>query len=394
MHTSRRHGTECLQLTGDRERVARRAHHRADAVRDIHTVHEFEGVRLRLSSLRSRHHHAQRHEIRAFLLEESRLHLRNRHVARHDHRALHVHRLVVDQPKLADRFHDLRVAGVPERLVLHRRDLPLVAMRHRREAAGGVKRLEFAHRGIELHRLDLAERRHLHALAVAHDEAERRVVVEHPLDGVHDLVLERARRILRQSADKDAHRLGLVEAITAKLREDVHHARRESAVGHDGDALRGSLRAELLLLLHDLRVAAEIAEVRAGRNRGFGHREVEVVRQRTHHRAHTGHRRRHRRRILHVESDQLEAFAAHVGLQELRKVLHGAIRQTNFGNRIILEQVISTGRTLQAGAEYKHPHGYSIRGVDFLIASKSTLWAGSFHPFLKPADDFVAQQSP
>ena len=39
-----------------------------------------------------------------------------------------------------------RVPGIAERLVLHRRDLALVAERHRRQTAGGVKRLELAER--------------------------------------------------------------------------------------------------------------------------------------------------------------------------------------------------------------------------------------------------------
>jgi hypothetical protein len=76
--------------------------------------------------------------------------------------------------------------------------------------------------------------------------------------------------MLRQPAHEDPHRLRRVEPVDAQLREDVHHAR---APGRSpGSPTRRPPRPcslELLLVLDDLGVAAEVAEVRAGRDRGL-----------------------------------------------------------------------------------------------------------------------------
>ena len=60
----------------------------------------------------------------------------------------------------------------------------------------------------------------------------RGVVVERALERVDDLVVERRLGLLRQPADVDLDLLRLVEPPDALGREDVHHARREPAVGN------------------------------------------------------------------------------------------------------------------------------------------------------------------
>ena len=47
---------------------------------------------------------------------------------------------------------------IPQRLVLHARDLSLVAKGHRRQTARRVKRLELSDGSVEAHRFDLGER--------------------------------------------------------------------------------------------------------------------------------------------------------------------------------------------------------------------------------------------
>src|SRR5665811_2197750 len=95
------------------------------------------------------------------------------------------------------------MSRIAERLVFHRGNLPLVAPRHRRQSARRVERLELAYRLRKHHRLALGERLHLLALPIAHDPRERRVVVEHALERVDDLIAERPLGLLRESTDEE-----------------------------------------------------------------------------------------------------------------------------------------------------------------------------------------------
>jgi hypothetical protein len=93
-------------------------------------------------------------------------------------------------------------------------------------------------------------------------------------------------------------------------RQDVHHARREPAVGHHRAALGPRLGVERLLLEHDLGVAAEVAEVRARVHRGSRHVEVEVVRQRAHARVGLAQQGAHRLAVARVERRRDQARPA------------------------------------------------------------------------------------
>ena len=131
---------------------------------------------------------------------------------------LDVHRIEIEKPELANRFHQRGVSRVPQRLVLHRRDLPLVAERHRRQSAGRVERLERSDLRSELHRLALRQRLHARPLPAAQHPRQRRVVVEHALERVDDLVVERWLGLLRQPADVDPHRVDFVELRESRVR--------------------------------------------------------------------------------------------------------------------------------------------------------------------------------
>jgi hypothetical protein len=109
-----------------------------------------------------------------------------------------------------------------------------------------------------------------------------------------------------------------------------------------------------LLLQHDLGVAAQVGEVRAGVHRRHRHPQVEVVREGAHHRRHA----------FHGVADP----RAVVGVHLLRRQPAAEVRLEEGGKRVDLEvgddhlvvrvgqQVVGTRRTLQARAEHEHPH--------------------------------------
>jgi hypothetical protein len=170
----------------------------------------------------------------------------------------------LEQAEVADRRAWRRRGRVAQRLVLHGAQPVPVRPRHGGQAAGGVERLERADRLGELDRLDLGQRVDLHRLAVAQHPRVGRVVVEHAVQRVDDLVVQRRLRILRQAADADAHGVRLVQRGDARGGQDVDHAGRQAAVRDDADVRRfPRLVVQLQLLEHDGRVAAQVAVVHA-----------------------------------------------------------------------------------------------------------------------------------
>src|SRR5256885_581627 len=85
---------------------------------------------------------------------------------------------------------------------------------------------------------------------------KRRVVVEHTLERINDLIVERRLGMLRQSADEYPHRIHFVQLLDRMLGEDVHHSRRKSTVGNYGDLFPFCFSVERLLLEDDFSVAA------------------------------------------------------------------------------------------------------------------------------------------
>jgi len=145
------------------------------------------------------------------------------------------------------------------------------------------------------------------ALAIAKHPRERRVVIERALERVDEHVVEGRLRMLRQPADEDLHRVDRVELLDSVLGKDVDHSGGKPAVGNDRDVLLSCVGVELFLLEHDLRVAAEIAEMHSGLDREAGHIVVEVVRDGTHDRVTLAHRAQHCRVVADVERRRNEA---------------------------------------------------------------------------------------
>src|SRR5690606_6768377 len=200
-----------LELAGDRERVAGRPLHRADPVGLVVEVEEFVADLLRLAVLEPLGLDTECDEVAALGALELRLDDGDEEPPRRDLLAVDLDRIEAEEPEVADDAHRLGVPRVAERLVLHVADLALVGPGHDREPAGGVERFEPADRFRELRRLDLRQRIDLQGLAVAQDPGAGRVVVEHALERVDDLVVQRRDGLLRQAADLDPNVLGLVE---------------------------------------------------------------------------------------------------------------------------------------------------------------------------------------
>ena len=110
--------------------------------------------------------------------------------------------------------------------------------------------------------------------------------------------------MLRQTTNVNANRLHRVHAPNTIFGENVDHSRRESGIGHHRDALSLRLLIECLLLTDNLRIAAEIGEMYSGIDREPRHVEVEVVRNRTHHRVALPHQPAHGVLIAHVEGSR------------------------------------------------------------------------------------------
>jgi hypothetical protein len=85
-------------------------------------------------------------------------------------------------------------------------------------------------------------------------------------------------------------------------------------------------------------------------------REVEIVWKRAHHGGDALHRALHGLGVLHVEGEDLEAFAANVGFEKGGKVVDRAIGEADLGDGGVLQQVVGAGGTLHSGAEYEHAH--------------------------------------
>ena len=161
--------------------------------------------------------------------------------------------------------------------------------------------------------------------------------------------------MLRQPADEDPHALHLVQLLDAVLREDVHHPRREAAVGDDRLPLRGGRVVQHLLLEDDLGVAAEVAEVRPGLDGELREIEIEVVRDRAHHGVRVLHQREHGVAVADVDRRRDQPLPR-VLVEELRQVVGVLVGEADFGHFGILEQIIGTGRALQAGPKDEHSH--------------------------------------
>jgi hypothetical protein len=305
------------------------------------------------------HRYTQRDEVASPGLRQARACGSREEIARHDLYALHVHRLQLEQAELADRLHDVRVARIPQRLVFHRRDLSLVPERHGGEAARGVKRLEVSDRGREPRRLTLGQCLYLRPLAITQNPRQRRVVVEHTLQRVHDLVVQRRLRILRQPTDVDPHALDAIHRANAHLGENVHHAGREATVGDDRDAALAGQPVERLLLEDDLGVAAEIAEVDTRLGGVSRHIEVEVIRERAHDRVALAHERADRLAVadIHRRRDQL---AAGIGREKVGQMIRVQVRQANLGDIRLLEQIIRARGALEPRAKYQHSHSVCL----------------------------------
>src|SRR5688500_19348399 len=102
MHALPGHPAVRLHLAGDRKRVARRAHHGADAMLCIVIIEELEHYAVRFPRLRARHLNLERDEIASLRLVQQRVDGGDEDVARNHRLAAHGEWIVADEPELAD----------------------------------------------------------------------------------------------------------------------------------------------------------------------------------------------------------------------------------------------------------------------------------------------------
>ena len=88
----------------------------------------------------------------------------------------------------------------------------------------------------------------MHRPAAPQHPGRRGVVIEGPLQRVHDLVVERRLGGLGETADEDLDLLRLVQPADTLRRQNVDHPRGEATVGDDRDSLGFRLLVQLLLL--------------------------------------------------------------------------------------------------------------------------------------------------
>src|SRR4051812_36585846 len=117
-----------------------------------------------------------------------------------------------------------------------------------------MESLELTDRPFEAHRLDLGERLDLGAFSSPEDPRQRRVVVQHSLERVDDLVVEWRLRMLWETANEDPHALDLIQLPDPVFRQNVHHSRRETAVRNYRDVLLLRLCVERFLLENDFSI--------------------------------------------------------------------------------------------------------------------------------------------
>src|SRR5258705_4658253 len=196
-----------LHLAGDGKRVTSGTLHRTDSGFFVVVVNELPPDFLRLPGFLPLGDDPQSDEVVGFRPGELRSHRSDHQVARDDFHSLYIDWLEVQQPELANRFHYFGVSRIAKGLVFHRWNLPLVAECHRRQSARRVKSLELSYRGSEVNGFNLRQRRHLGPLPTAQHPRKRRVVVEHALERVDDLIIESWLRMLRQATDQNPHAL-------------------------------------------------------------------------------------------------------------------------------------------------------------------------------------------
>jgi hypothetical protein len=87
----------------------------------------------------------------------------------------------------------------------------------------------------------------------------------------------------------------------------------------------------------------------------LGERQIEVVRDRAHHRVRLPHHGEHSLAVAHVERGGDESRPGE-RLEEVGQVVEAKIREPNLAHVRVLEQIVRTRRTLQSRSEYEHPH--------------------------------------
>ncbi len=110
--------------------------------------------------------------------------------------------------------------------------------------------------------------------------AGRGVIVERSFQRIDQLVVEGRLRTLRQPTDEELDRFRVSNAANSLRGKNVGDAWSQAAVGDHRHTLGARLRIELLLLEHDVGVAAQVGGMDAELERQPGDGEVEVVGQR------------------------------------------------------------------------------------------------------------------
>ena len=166
------------------------------------------------------------------------------------------------------RLKFVTMSGVADRFVIEFADLAEECIGQSRCAARGLKSLE-RRKAVKCERLDLGHRFDLSYLAVTDHASDLDIFVDQALDRKNELVIERRLWILRQAADADMDLVDAIKSGRTVHRQYRDHTRGQAAVGNDVDPGCLCFGVESELLIDDVVIAAEIAEISACFDRGL-----------------------------------------------------------------------------------------------------------------------------
>ena len=129
------------------------------------------------------------------------------------------------------------------------------------------------------------------------------------------------------------------------LRNHVHHPRGQPRIRDDAHPFGLRRRVELLLLLHDFGVAAQVGKVHPHLDRQRGQRGIEVVWNGAHDGVAAGIESAHRVGIPYIEREHLQARTVERG-QEGGQMVNAKIGQQDLRDRGIVQQIKGAGGAL------------------------------------------------
>ena len=161
-------------------------------------------------------------------------------------------RLVGGEAEIEQRPELFAMSRIANRFVVQRPDFSFQEFRKDENSARGGKGLELPVRRRELDGLQLRQRLDLLNPPVPQDCCPLHILVDEPLRGEDNLVIQGRTGMLGQSADAQMNRLGLVKVLTPRHRKDIHESGSQAGVRNDGDAAGECLPVHPALLLYNI----------------------------------------------------------------------------------------------------------------------------------------------